>query len=115
MHARSMYTVVKVIDERQVCIDVGLDAPLNIGDRVNIVRLGDSVFHPVSGEDLGQIENVVGSGFVQHIQDNMTVLSKAKPTDREPFLILDQLQGPARGGFRGVDPGDQAVVYHDSV
>lgn len=76
-------TVVKVIDEYKVVINRGALHNIKPGQRFLIYRLEDEeIKDPVTGESLGYLEIVKGTGKVTHIQERMSTIE----TDRREIL-----------------------------
>lgn len=71
--------VAQVLDEFTVVINRGTADGLREGQRVLIYTIGDDVMDPDTGESLGKLEVVKGTGKVRHLQDRMaTVTSDMK-------------------------------------
>jgi hypothetical protein len=66
--------VAKVIDPHTVVINAGANYEIRIGQRFQIYSLGDEVRDPVTGESLGHLEMIKGSGSVAHVQDKMATI-----------------------------------------
>ena len=66
--------VAKVIDPHTVVINAGANNEIRIGQRFQIYSLGDEVRDPVTGESLGHLEMIKGSGSVAHVQDKMATI-----------------------------------------
>jgi hypothetical protein len=66
--------VAKVVDPHTVVINAGANNGIQIGQRFQIYSLGDEVLDPVTGESLGHLEMIKGSGSVAHVQDKMATI-----------------------------------------
>ena len=77
-------TVVKVINEYRVAINKGSRHDIKNGQRLLIYELSEEeIIDPTSGEPLGKLELVKGTGKVIHIQELIsTVESDTKETDK---------------------------------
>ena len=119
MKTRTTYSVVKKINGRRVAIDAGVGSTIEIGQRVHLVRLGDEVIHPDTREKLGRLEQLLATGFVAHIQDQMSIVTDQDPhsppnrTLRSSLGDLSQamIDSTYRLPFEDVGEGDVAVVY----
>ncbi|HIF9354076.1 TPA: hypothetical protein ACX6RJ_002081 [Photobacterium damselae] len=78
--------VVKVIDEFTLVINKGERDLVKVGHRFLIYREGDELIDPVTGESLGILELVVGSGRVTHVQDAMCTI-KSDRTEKGKKVI----------------------------
>ena len=72
--------VVKVIkDKTQVIIDRGSVDGVEVGQRFLIYGIDDEpIIHPVTGENLGELEIVRGTGKVIHVQDRIATIESDK-------------------------------------
>lgn len=67
-------TVARVVDEFGLVINKGSDDGVSKGDRFLIYGVGDVIRDPESGESLGQLESVRGTGTVSHVQDRISTV-----------------------------------------
>lgn len=75
-------TVAKVIDPWRVVINRGEVHGIKEGQRFLIYRLSvDEIVDPATGESLGRLEYVKGTGRVTHIQEKMSIVESDR---REP-------------------------------
>lgn len=66
--------VAKVVDPHTVVINAGAKNGIQVGQRFQIYSLGDEVCDPITGESLGHLEMIKGSGSVAHVQDKMATI-----------------------------------------
>ena len=110
--------VIEVLDEYRVVLNRGANDGVRSGDRFLIFTLGPELKDPESGEGLGRLEVVHGTGSVIHVQDRMaTIQSDAFETTaprtlkRGPsiFATEEVIEGRReRLPFRGAATGDRA-------
>lgn len=68
-------SVVKIIDEFNVVINRGSDHGVVQGDEFVIYyKEQEDLLDPVTGESLGRLEIVRGTGFATHVQPKMTTI-----------------------------------------
>lgn len=78
--------VIKVIDEFTLVINKGERDLVKVGNRFLIYKEDDELKDPITGESLGILELVVGSGKVIHVQDAMCTI-KSDRTERSKKII----------------------------
>lgn len=72
-------TIVKVIDDFQIVINKGKEDGIRQGQRVLLYNLSDDeIIDPNTGESLGYLEIVKGTGRVIHIQEKMAIIESEK-------------------------------------
>lgn len=75
--------VVKVQDDKKVVINVGSDQGIKVGDKFLVYYVDpEELIDPITGESLGQLETVRGTGTAVHVQPKMTTIEsnrKEKP------------------------------------
>jgi hypothetical protein len=68
-------TLVAVIDSFKVVINRGTTDNVKVGQRFLVYSVSkEPILDPETGEDLGQLEIVKGTGKVVHVQDRMATL-----------------------------------------
>lgn len=90
------------VEGGQVLIDLKQGQPLKPGDVLNVVRLGETLTHPVTGEVVGRKETDVGTVEVVEVRDNYSitrVLSTRQPIQsgdavRNRFRTMKLLVAP---------------------
>ena len=95
INATSLAVVAQVLDKGYaVVINSGARDDINQGQRFLIYELSsEDVFDPISGESLGHLEIVKGTGAVSHLQERMaTITSDRQTTTRRVWspLILQE-------------------------
>lgn len=72
-------TIVKVINDFQIVIDKGKEDRIRQGQRVLLYNLSeDEIIDPNTGESLGYLEIVKGTGRVIDIQEKMSIIESEK-------------------------------------
>ncbi len=66
--------VVHLIDQYTFVINRGKDSDAKQGDNYLIFRLGESLFDPTTGDDLGVLEVVIGRARAIHVQEKISTL-----------------------------------------
>ena len=66
--------VAHVQNALQVVINVGSLDGVKKGQRFQVYSIGEEIFDPDSGESLGSLEVIRGTGRVTHVQDKMATL-----------------------------------------
>ena len=109
-------------DDREVVLNRGAKDGIRKGQRYLIYRLGDDIADPSTGESLGRIELVAGTGTVVHVQELMcTVQSdmigksqKRISQYRSPIMrmagdrITEEIIPPSQLPFNNPQVGDFA-------
>jgi hypothetical protein len=91
----SQIVVVRVIDEFSVVLNIGSDEGITEGDKFLVYYIApDEILDPVTGESLGNLEIVRGSGSVIHVQDKMCTI-KSNRTETGGRIIR-------KSGFGGI-------------
>jgi len=68
-------TVAKIIDEYTIVINKGSDSGIKNGQRILIFTIGDEINDPNTGESLGKLEIIKGTGRVTHCQSKLSTVS----------------------------------------
>lgn len=92
-------TVVKVIDNYKLVINKGEASGIKEGQRMMVYHLDDEeILDPNTGESLGYLELVRGTGKIIFVQDKLSIVeSDKKPNidlNRLSYLIIEYLQKP---------------------
>ena len=94
--------VAKVIDEYMLVINKGSDDGIKDGQRFLIYAIGDEVTDPDTGEPLGKLEIVKGTGRVTHCQAKLsTVSSDMQASARR---TVRHKPSPLRGLMSAMEP-----------
>lgn len=70
--------VIKVIDEFQLVLNVGSIDGITDNHRFLVYELGEEFQDPETGEILGRLEIVKGTGIVSHLQEKMCTICSDK-------------------------------------
>lgn len=84
--------VASVQNELDLVLNVGSNDGISVGQRFLVYSLGEEVLDPVSGESLGTLEVVNGTGKVVHVQDRMCILRSDMTT--KPRKTISSLSNP---------------------
>lgn len=120
--------VVMVLSGHSLVISVGTVHGVDVGYRYVVFGLSDDdLANPVTGENLGPVEIVRGTGVVSHVQERMATLTSDMVAASERRRVTRQTAGmqtvteeiiPPRmtRQFEGARPGDFArcIVEHDA-
>lgn len=72
-------TVVNVIDNYKVVINIGKEDNISIGEKFLVYYLSnEDIIDPETNESLGKLEYVVGKGKVIHIQEKMSTIESCE-------------------------------------
>ncbi|MEQ9105075.1 MAG: hypothetical protein RIE53_10280 [Rhodothermales bacterium] len=78
--------IAKVISNYKLALNAGSTDGVKNGQRFLIYTLGDDIVDPDTGESLGQLERVKGTGRVTHLQDKIcTITSDMKVSVGKTF------------------------------
>jgi hypothetical protein len=120
--------VAHVLDDSNVVINRGELDGVRIGARYLIFGMGPRILDPVTGEQLGELEVVRGTGSVIHVQEHISTIESTKtrpsratlkrikrkdplsqfyriPDDEEE---IEEREGPVKVPFESVRVGDFA-------
>lgn len=92
--------VAKVVDPYKIVINKGSNDGVEKGQRFLVYSISpDEIKDPETGESLGKLEVVKGTGVVTHVQDKIATIesdrkSKAfRKTIRKPLMTFSQFVG----------------------
>jgi len=119
-------TVAKVIDDFSVVINKGSADGVEKGQRFLVYEIGEEVADPDTGESLGRLELVRGTGAVTHVQERiatvesdrfekpMKTVRKIRRNEPYPSLfgrasetVEEVDNNPERLEFAGPEKGDR--------
>jgi hypothetical protein len=77
------------IDGTRAWINLGASSGIKIGDKFNIISIGEALIDPDTGKKLGADEKQTGSGAVVEVQPEFAIMTftgkaGAKDTIRKP-------------------------------
>ncbi|HCW08231.1 MAG TPA: hypothetical protein DGG95_12795 [Cytophagales bacterium] len=90
--------IAKVIDDYKIVINKGSNNGIQVGQRLLVYAIGEEINDPESGESLGQLEIVKGTGVVTHVQEYISTVESDRKSKsfrkiiRKPLLAF-QLAG----------------------
>ena len=70
--------VAKVLDNKTIVINRGFEDNVKKGDSFLIYALGEDIFDPETGENLGKLEIVRGRAIAEHVQEKLATLKSSK-------------------------------------
>lgn len=91
--------VAQIIDSFTIVINAGLADGLRKGTVVMIYDIGPHIIDPDTGDDLGALEIVKGTGVISHIQDRIATV-ESNMVESEPRKIIRQ---SVPGALSGLD------------
>lgn len=95
--------VAKVLDNKQLVLNIGSCDDVVMGQRFLIYGLSDDeIIDPITHESLGHLELVRGTGSVIFIQEKMCIIK----SDTTPFATVSDLFNPSP--FSNPQEGDYA-------
>jgi hypothetical protein len=83
--------VIEVIDEHTLVINIGQTNGIDKGKRFLIYHLDKELFDPDSGESLGVLEIVRGTGKVVHVQEKMATIKSDKTISNQVTRRISSL------------------------
>lgn len=98
--------IASVIDEKTIVINKGSNDGIRMHQTFLVYRIGDKVFDPDTGEDLGNIEIVLGRGSVSHVQDKMATLTSCIVKEGAKKVIKNNY----KLAWAGLLGGDQIIT-----
>lgn len=92
-------TVVKVIDDYKLVINKGETSGIKEGQRMMVYHIDDEeILDLHTGESLGHLELVIGTGKIIFVQDKISIVESDKKPDIDlnklSYLIIEYLQKP---------------------
>ena len=114
-------TVAKVIDQYQVVINRGLVHGVKPNQRFLVYRLdSEELKDPESGQPLGRVEIVRGTGVASHVQEGLTTIksdAQAAPErriiKRRPSGILAGLGGFSTEEEETITPSSDTLPFEE--
>lgn len=67
------FQVVKIVDEYLIVVDYGLKHNASEGDVLEVIKIGEEVFDPISEKSLGTLDLITGQVRVMNVYDNMSL------------------------------------------
>lgn len=96
----SKYRVAEIIDDFKIVINKGRQEDVKVGDRFLVYKISENeISDPETGENLGALEIVKGTGVVTHVQEKISTLESDRKSDsfrktiRKPILTFSQFAG----------------------
>ena len=96
-------TIARIIDPGYFVLAAGSIAGVTEGMEFVLYELSDHVFHPVPGEDLGQIELVKGRVKVTHVQEKIChARTNARTVTKRVNALIPTIMDPMVAWSRAV-------------
>jgi hypothetical protein len=112
--------VVHVIDPFKLAINRGSHHSIRMGQRFLVYKLSDQdIMDPTTGESLGRLEIVKGTGKVTHIQEKMSTIESDRKTPAQKTVI--RKRNPLSSAWFGeqeeerVSPTQDPLPFEDPV
>ncbi len=110
-------TVVKIIDENKVVINRGSTDGIKTGQRFLIYKLEDDpIKDPETGEDLGYLEVIRGTGKIIHVQGRLSTIESDKTEQPEKRII--KRRNPAWDPFGSqeeiITPSSHTIPFEEA-
>jgi hypothetical protein len=83
--------VAHIINDQSLVLNVGKSDGIEVNQRFLIYGLGDEIADPATGESLGRLELVRGTGRVSYVQDAICIV--VSDYSKNPFKIVTVLGG----------------------
>jgi hypothetical protein len=81
-------TIIQIVDEYKVAINRGSEHGIQVGQRFLLYRLSETdIKDPETGESLGYLEIVKGTGKVTHVQPKMSTIQSDRVSAAERRII----------------------------
>jgi hypothetical protein len=71
----------------EVVLNAGRDKKVALGQRYILYRTGVEIRDPDTGEPLGILERVLGTGVISHVQDRLSVLKSTEQVTLPPRIL----------------------------
>ena len=98
--------IASIIDEKTVVINKGSNDGIRMHQTFLVYRIGDKILDPDTGEDLGNLEIVLGRGSVSHVQDKMATLTSCIIKEGAKKVIKNN----SKLAWAGILGGDQIIT-----
>lgn len=110
MDNRYKGTVVQVLDEYTVAVNIGQQNNISLDMEFLIVGIGDEIIDPDTKKSLGNLEKVRGKVKVIHVQEQLSTLKSIeyikKPETKE---VVRKIAKPHRSSISGLF-GDSETI-----
>ncbi len=113
---------VVAVEGDKIILDLKEGDPIKAGDKLDLVRFGETLMHPVSKKELGRNEEELGQVRISRVSRNFSIArslkrvvgSKEKPKVgdgvRMPFAKLSIVIAPVKGGDKNNIDGNQLIL-----
>lgn len=115
-------TVVNVIDNCKVVINRGSLHKVTEGQRFLLYKLSkEEIKDPTSGESLGYLEIVKGTGKIIHVQERISTIESDKRESSERRIVRTKSLSPLFSAFTGeqeeetIVPSSRLVPFNDPM
>lgn len=102
--------IVKVIDECKVVINRGALHKVTKGQQFLIYKLSEEeIKDPTSGESLGYLEIIKGTGKIVHVQERISTIESNKRGPSERRIVRKRSSSPFYSNFTGEEEEESIV------
>lgn len=100
-------SVIRVMSDDRLVFNRGSEDGIQEGQRFLVYALGDELFDPGTGDSLGRLEIVRGTGVAMHVQEHLTTVDSDKrlPASKRTFRRTDP--------FHSLIAGSSEEVVHE--
>jgi hypothetical protein len=101
--------VARVVDDYTLVINRGSRHGIEKGDHFLVYYVEDEeIKDPETGESLGKLEVVRGTGSAVHVQENMSTIKSNRTVSKG--RVIRRTVNPAFRGIAGVFPGEKETI-----
>ena len=111
-------TVVKIIDQYSVVINVGSVQNVNEDDRFVIIGIGDIIVDPETGEELEKLEVVKGKVKISHVQEKISTAESFeydKQPDKKEIKKVEQNRATSIAFFGANETVTESITPGKSI
>lgn len=98
--------IASVIDEKTIVINKGYKDGVQLKQTFLVYRIGDNILDPETGEELGNLEIVLGRGSITHVQEKISTLTSCIVREGAKRVIKNQ----SKLVWAGILGGDQIIT-----
>tara|TARA_Y100000310_G_scaffold14871_1_gene14934 strand:+ start:1334 stop:1720 length:387 start_codon:yes stop_codon:yes gene_type:complete len=107
--------VVKIQSSTKIVINIGSEYGVKVGDKFLVYYVDpQELTDPITGESLGQLETVRGTGIAVHVQPKMTTIESNRK--EKPKKVVSRSGSGALASLMGevVEYPEPAIIPFDS-
>lgn len=80
--------IIRILDEQRIVVNAGFEQGVKPGDRFHILKIGEAVTDPESGETLGELQTVKAEVAAVHVQDKLSLMMPLTEQQIRPGTVL---------------------------